>query len=120
MNAVAQIDLFLPAIQSIESLQRFLAGPTPPDPTGLKDLPRLLCADGFEISVAAGLIHHCSPRTAHGPYQTVECAFPSAITPDLMPYQVIEPGYGPEESVYHHVPLSLVVDLINLHGGLAS
>ena len=76
---------------------------------------RLTCADGFYMSVQASATHYCDPRDDDGPYTTFEIGFPSQAEPTLMPY--CEDTDRPTETVYAHVPLDVVLALINSHGG---
>lgn len=44
-----------------------------------KTRPRIVCKDGFSMSVQAGLYLYCTPRTdlSSGNYSAVEIGFPS-------------------------------------------
>lgn len=78
---------------------------------------RLECRDGFSMSVQAGEGHYSHPREDHGPYTEVEVGKPSREEELLMPY--IEQGYGkPTAAVYPYVPVEVVEDVVNKHGGL--
>lgn len=110
--------ILYPELQTLDSFQRFLRGPAFLRRAQIKALPRLLCADGFGLSVQASDFHCCEPRSVDGPYSTVECAYPTEIEPELMPYLCEEEGICPEHSAYHFVPVSIVVQIINDHGGL--
>jgi hypothetical protein len=87
---------------------------------------RIICKDGFSISVQAGPCIYCTPRfftyTLEKsemeilPYTTVELGFPSEKpTEDIMKYA--EDPESPTESVYGYVPVDLVRKLIKYHGG---
>lgn len=78
--------------------------------------PLIYCQDGFSISVQANFNSYCFPRNNDGPWETVECGFPSDISEDLIPY-----AEDPEiltETAYSRVPVEIVNKLIDLHGGI--
>jgi hypothetical protein len=79
--------------------------------------PHLRCADGFTLSVQASTLHFCFPRTETGPYTKVELGYPTSMVPEFMEYA--EDTLRPTETVYSHVPINLVLDIINRHGGVA-
>jgi len=116
---MGQFDRSLGAkLQTMDSLQSLLHGPDFIRRAQIKALPRLVCSDGFTISVQASDFHRCEPMNVTGPYSSVECAFPSRKTDKLMPYICEEEGIEPEQSCYHFVPVEIVVTIINDHGGL--
>lgn len=75
------------------------------------------CKDGFSFSVQASYFHYCEPREKQGPYWSAEVGFPSEATEELMPYA--ENPDDPTKKVCGYVPISIVVAIINKHGGLA-
>lgn len=75
---------------------------------------RIVCNDGFSISVQANESAYCTPRTNEGPWYKVECGFPSA-PPELI-MQYAESPESPCDTVYGYVPVNLVEQLIELHG----
>lgn len=77
--------------------------------------PRIVCADGFSLSVQATHGAYCSPRQNLGPWYEVEVGFPSA-TPELIAHRAEDPD-RPTETVYPYVDIELVEQLIALHGG---
>jgi len=77
---------------------------------------KVVCRDGFSMSVQASTGHYCSPRNDEGPWETVEVGFPSAIEPLLWDY-ADEPGKL-TDTVYGYVPIELVAAVIEVHGGL--
>jgi hypothetical protein len=78
--------------------------------------PKVICADGFTMSVQASRTHYCNPRSNHGPYDEVEVGFPSDSDPLLMPYiECITDDAT--QSVFPYVPLAVVESVINNHGG---
>ena len=75
---------------------------------------KVVCLDGFEMSVQASENHYCSPRNNEGQWETVEVGYPSKIEPLLWDY-ADEPGKW-METVYPYVPSVLVSAVIELHG----
>jgi hypothetical protein len=80
-------------------------------------MPRVVCADGFEMSVQASSTHYCTPRENEEPYySTVEVGYPSQVVPELLPYIDGSDG-NPTESVYGGVPVDVVNRIVAAHGG---
>jgi hypothetical protein len=80
-------------------------------------LPRIHCADGFSMSVQASEWHYCTPREHQcDGYFTVEIGFPSEPVAELLPYAEIPDT--PTETVYARVPVTLVNEIVNAHGGV--
>lgn len=103
----------------IHELQAHIkSGPTV-SPPGLyairRPAPRIVCADGFNLSVQASETHYCTPRDNKGPYTHVEIGFPSDVEPELMPY--VEDAERPLDTVYAQVPIEVALAVINKHGG---
>lgn len=76
---------------------------------------RITCEDGFSLSVQANSGTYCSPRNNFGPWFKVEVGFPSA-TPELI-LRYAEDEKNPTDTVYGYVPIDLVEQLIQIHGG---
>ena len=76
---------------------------------------RIHCVDGFNLSVQASRGAYCSPRENVGPWSMVEVGFPSAEPELIMEYA--EQSEDPTGTVYGYVPIGLVEELIELHGG---
>ena len=67
---------------------------------------RIVCNDGFSISVQANTFSYCIPHDNKAwPYSKVELGFPSAID-DLIEDFSEEPGTT--ETVYPYVPIEIV------------
>lgn len=81
-----------------------------------RPIPRIVCEDGFSMSVQAGSANYCSPRDEFGPYTKFEIGFPSEKVDVLMDYA--EEPDSPTDTVYGWVPVDLVVKIINEHGGI--
>ena len=77
--------------------------------------PWVICADGFNFSVQANKFVYCIPQKSVGPYTHVEVGFPSA-TPELIMDYCDDPE-DPSGTVYGYVPIELVDQLVELHGG---
>lgn len=81
--------------------------------------PRIKCADGFEVSVQASRVHYCLPRidTEEGVvYEAVELGYPNREEPLIMKYA--EDPDEPLYTVYGYVPVEIVNQVIEKHGGI--
>lgn len=83
--------------------------------------PKVTCKDGFEISIQASENHYCSPRKTFKPreglvYDEVELGFPN-MKDDLIAEYADDADYT--KSVYPFVPVEIVLELIEKHGGMA-
>lgn len=79
--------------------------------------PRVICADGFSMSVQAHDGAYCSPRSNNASkYSEVEVGFPSAEEALLMEY--CEDRKDPTGTVYAYVPAQTVTNVIAKHGGM--
>ena len=86
------------------------------------------CRDGFRMSVQASRSHYCEPQDDAGPYTAVEVGFPSEYEPLLRDYVDGSPSYIEEipldetgswtDNVYSWVPVSVVLEVIEKHGGM--
>lgn len=79
-------------------------------------VPAIVCADGFKMSVQACSYTYCTPRQNQGPWTHVEVGFPSAREKTLMPY-IDGDEADATGTVYGYVPVEIVVEIINRHGG---
>ena len=80
---------------------------------------KVVCKDGFTMSVQAGETQYCHPReTGADKYTEVEIGFPNRPEDLLLEYA--ENGNRPTETVYAYVPASLVTLVIAKHGGMVS
>lgn len=73
--------------------------------------PRIVCSDGFSVSIQASVFHYCSPRNNFGPYDRFEIGFPSSPVISWLNYA--EGNVELEDAtglVYPQVPLHLIVD----------
>lgn len=80
--------------------------------------PRIVCNDGFSVSVQGSVNHYCSPRKNlfDEDYEEVELGFPSAA--DILIIDFAEDMEDPTLTVYPYVPIEIVEQLIEKHGGI--
>lgn len=84
---------------------------------GSKRNKRVICADGFEMSVQAHDGAYCTPRIDNAKkYTSVEIGFPNKKEPMIMQY-CDEPG-KPLDTVYGYVPVQVVTNVLAKHGGI--
>lgn len=98
----------------------------------------ITCVDGYKLSVIAGPSTYCIPKpelipsipanvydgtidpTYSGPYTHVEVGFPSERPEPWSEWlRHVEDPDNPTGTVYSFVPIELVQELINTHGGEA-
>ena len=80
---------------------------------------KIVCADGFEMSVQAHSGGYCTPRIDNAErYTAVEVGFPSQIEELLLDFA--EDAGNPTETVYAWVPSTTVSLVIAKHGGIVS
>jgi len=79
--------------------------------------PRVTCVDGFDMSVQARWSCYCEPQNNFGPWDTFEVGYPNEAEELLMPYDASGKD-DPTDNIYSYVPKSVIVDVINKHGGL--
>ena len=82
-----------------------------------KFFKKVVCADGFTMSVQAGTGGYSSPRKGPGPFTAVEVGFPSQREELLMEF-VDAGSEDPTEQVYGWVPTKVILDVITKHGGM--
>ena len=82
--------------------------------------PALICKDGFEVSVQAGEYLYCHPRQDDCDYDEVEIGFMKPF--DKWIVDELNKGYTnkslSEEDVYGYVPIGMVDELLEKHGGI--
>jgi hypothetical protein len=79
--------------------------------------PRLYCNDGYSISIQASAFHYCKPRLdGIQDYESVELGFPSTEDELINEYAEVDSDYT--KTVYGYVPIEIVEELINKHGGI--
>lgn len=79
---------------------------------------RIKCKDGFSVSVQASRYHYCAPRVDDRViYEKYELGFPSEPDSLIEPYA--ENRDALTKTVYGYVPIEVVLNLIEKHGGEA-
>ena len=78
---------------------------------------RVICEDGFSMSVQASWGAYCSPRTNIAVWDTVEVGYPSAYEANIIEYA--EEEDSPLTTIYGYVPVEIVDQIIAKHGGFA-
>jgi hypothetical protein len=73
-------------------------------------VPRIVCADGFSMSVQASADLSCSPQNDRGPYRAVEVGYLPESEPLLDPYSV-------KLATAIFVPIETIAEVIRCHGG---
>ena len=91
--------------------------------SGYRKRQRIVCLDGFSMSVQADSSMYCSPREdgIDTKYVAVEVGYPSEE--DVLLNEHVEGNYLDEhesytESVYPWVPAEVVKEVIDKHGGM--
>ena len=85
-------------------------------------LPKIICSDGFTMSVQVGSSLYSTPKKVAKRYSTVEIGFPSEDEPLIEKYA--ESYYDPDvdfkytETVYPYVPVRVVDKVLKKHGGI--
>ena len=84
-------------------------------------LPKIICADGFSMSVQVGSFLYSTPKKAAKRYSAVEIGFPSEHEILIESYAE---GHGFEndldyiKTVYPYVPVRIVDQVLKKHGGI--
>lgn len=79
--------------------------------------PRVMCADGYTVSVQAGRGMYSTPREDADSYTRVELGYPNMEDAELTPYA--ENPDAPLDTVYAYVPVEIVDAVLEKHGGIA-
>ena len=82
----------------------------------MKKNKRVVCADGFTMSVQADDFTYCLPRNDEGPYTAVEVGFPNEYEELIIDWA--EDDSSPTETVYGYVPSHIVSLVLAKHGGM--
>jgi hypothetical protein len=77
---------------------------------------RIFCADGLTFSAQVRESAYCTPRQDNGPWTAVEVGFPSEKVDEFMQYA--ENADDPTGTVYGWVPVEVVEQVVEKHGGL--
>mgnify|MGYP001290939631 CR=1 FL=1 len=84
-------------------------------------LPKIICSDGFTMSVQVGYSLYSTPKKVAKRYSAVEIGFPSEHEPLIEEYaetfhQEDETDYT--DTVYPYVPVAIVDKVLKKHGGI--
>ena len=87
-------------------------------------LPKIVCSDGFEMSVQVGSSLYSTPKKVAKRYSAVEIGFPSVHEPLIEEYA--ETFYKEDgeditdytDTVYPYVPVRIVDKVLKKHGGI--
>mgnify|MGYP003142498626 FL=1 len=80
---------------------------------------KIVCKDGFIMSVQANATAYCQPRIDDADrYEKVEVGYPNQYEPMLMPW--IENDNAPLDTVYAYVPASRISLVCAKHCGIVS
>lgn len=79
--------------------------------------PRIVCKDGYSVSVQASRFHCCQPRIdGADKYESIELGFPNREDTLINDYAEDDGCYT--DTVYGYVPVEVVNELIKKHGGI--
>ena len=88
-------------------------------------LPKIVCVDGFEMSVQVGSSLYSTPKKVAKRYSEVEIGFPSEREPLIEEYVELgifdtAQGKGVDytDTVYPYVPVKIVNKVLKKHGGI--
>jgi len=95
-------------------LQQFIQETSNGDSPAFRD--RIICKDGFSLSVQGSEFHYCSPKENTDFFIQMEIGFPSEKEDLIM--QFIEDYQEPTDSVYPYVPFVIIESVIEKHGGI--
>jgi len=79
--------------------------------------PRIVCMDGFEMSVQGNEICYSIPKKVTTEFEAMEIGYPSAQE-DLIIEFIDSDTRHPTQSVYGYVPISIIEEVIEKHGGI--
>ena len=84
-------------------------------------LPKIICVDGFSMSVQVGFSLYSTPKKVAKRYSAVEIGFPSEHEPLIEEFaetfhQEDEGDYT--DTVYPYVPVKIVDKVLKKHGGI--
>jgi len=87
-------------------------------------LPKIVCSDGFEMSVQVGFSLYSTPKKVAKRYSAVEIGFPSEHEPLIEEYaETFYKDDGEDvtdytDTVYPYVPVRIVDKVLKKHGGI--
>ena len=87
-------------------------------------LPKIVCSDGFEMSVQVGSSLYSTPKKVAKRYSAVEIGFPSEHEPLIEEFaETFYKDDGEDvtdytDTVYPYVPVKIVDKVLKKHGGI--
>ena len=90
-------------------------------------LPKIICSDGFTMSVQVGFSLYSTPKKVAKRYSAVEIGFPSEHEPLIEEYAELgifdsvnsgEKFVDYTDTVYPYVPVRIVDKVLKKHGGI--
>ena len=82
----------------------------------------LVCNDGTTLSVQASDTHWCSPRNSYVDYYTGDIEYFDYSSVEVWNVSVSVPDswsdYGDDNNPYAYIPVNLVEEFIDSHGGI--
>ena len=82
-------------------------------------LPKIVCVDGFKMSVQVGSSLYSTPKKVAKRYSAVEIGFPSVHEPLIEEFaERVEDEIDYTDTVYPYVPVKVVDKVLKKHGGI--
>ena len=82
-------------------------------------LPKIVCVDGFKMSVQVGSSLYSTPKKVAKRYSAVEIGFPSEHEPLIEEFaERVEDVTDYTDTVYPYVPVKIVDKVLTKHGGI--
>ena len=83
-------------------------------------LPKIICSDGFEMSVQVGSSLYSTPKKVAKRYSAVEIGVPSEYEPLIEEFAEGSFDETPDytDTVYPYVPVAIVNKVLKKHGGI--
>ena len=82
-------------------------------------LPKIVCVDGFKMSVQVGSSLYSTPKKVAKRYSAVEIGFPSEHEPLIEEFaERVEDEIDYTDTVYPYVPVKIVDKVLKKHGGI--
>ena len=78
--------------------------------TMMDNRPRIICNDGFSMSVQGSIHNYCEPREYVEWYESLEIGFPSD--------DISLKDYCDDSDIYGYVPVEMIQDIIDKHSGI--
>lgn len=78
--------------------------------------PRVWCRDGFNISIQGGEGSYSTPRKNVQEFMAMECGYPNRVEELILEFA--EDRANPTETVYGWVPIDIIQQVIDKHGGI--